>query len=141
MGRGRIFYRRKVWEFYFCRNLWKWLPVFFVGKHWWSVFSVNKVRMFSKPTGVWPCENHCCMPSNCWCYIFIIHPRPPGRHIAIDSWLLILSFELKFLCADMFPYEDFKTVSVCPYPEKINHPENTFFFNFVFLLLCFVNYV
>ena len=22
----------------------------------------------------------------------------------------------------MFPYEDSKTVSVCPYPEKINHP-------------------
>ena len=31
-----------------------------------------------------------------------------------------------FLCADMFPYEDSKTVSVClficPYPEKRNHP-------------------
>ena len=31
-----------------------------------------------------------------------------------------------FLCADMFPCEDSKTVSVCPYPEKINHPS---FFN------------
>ena len=27
-----------------------------------------------------------------------------------------------FLCADMFPYEDSKTVSVCPYPEKRNRP-------------------
>ena len=27
-----------------------------------------------------------------------------------------------FLCADMFPYEDSKTVSVCPYPEKRSHP-------------------
>ena len=26
-----------------------------------------------------------------------------------------------FLCADMFPYEYSKTVSVCPYPEKRNH--------------------
>ena len=34
----------------------------------------------------------------------------------------ILNFELKFLCADMFPYEDSKTLSVCPYPEKRNHP-------------------
>ena len=31
------------------------------------------------------------------------------------------NFELKFLCADMFPYEDSKTVSVCPYPEKRIH--------------------
>ena len=27
-----------------------------------------------------------------------------------------------FLCADMFPCEDSKTVSVCLYPEKRNHP-------------------
>ena len=27
-----------------------------------------------------------------------------------------------FLCADMFPYEDSKTLFVCPYPEKRNHP-------------------
>ena len=27
-----------------------------------------------------------------------------------------------FLCEDMFPYEDSKTVSVCPYPEKRNRP-------------------
>ena len=26
-----------------------------------------------------------------------------------------------FLCADMFPCEDSKTLSVCPYPEKRNH--------------------
>ena len=26
-----------------------------------------------------------------------------------------------FLCADMFPCEDSKSVSVCPYPEKGNH--------------------
>ena len=28
--------------------------------------------------------------------LYIMHPRPPGRHIGIDSQLLILSFELKF---------------------------------------------
>ena len=36
-----------------------------------------------------------------------------------------MSFELEiFPCADMFPNEDFKTVSVCPcpYPEKRNRP-------------------
>ena len=38
----------------------------------------------------------------------------PGIHIAIDSLLLILSFNLKFfLCADMFLYEDSECVSVC----------------------------
>ena len=51
-----------------------------------------------------------------------MHPRLPGMHIAVDNELLILSFELNFLCADMFPYEGSKTVSVCPYPEKRNHP-------------------
>ena len=45
--------------------------------------------------------------------MLIMHPRHPGRHIGIDSQPLILSFELKFFCADMFPYEDSKTVSVC----------------------------
>ena len=30
------------------------------------------------------------------------------------SKLLILSFELKFLCADMFPYEDSEILSLCP---------------------------
>ena len=36
--------------------------------------------------------------------------------------ILILSFELNyfFFCADMFPYEDSKTVSVCLYPGKKN---------------------
>ena len=51
----------------------------------------------------------------------IVHHRHPGRHIAIDSELLILSFELKFLCADIFPCEDSKILSVCPYPERRNH--------------------
>ena len=50
----------------------------------------------------------------------IMHPRHPGMHIAIDSLLLILSFELKnFLCADMFPctYKDSEIcLSVRPYP-------------------------
>ena len=31
------------------------------------------------------------------------------------------NFELKFLCADMFPCEDSKTVSVRLYPEKRNN--------------------
>ena len=53
--------------------------------------------------------------------MIFMHPRPPGRHIGIDSYSLILSFELKFfLCADMFPCEDSKN-RVCPYPEKKNH--------------------
>ena len=36
---------------------------------------------------------------------------------------LTLNLELwvEFLCADMFPYEDSKTMSVCPYPKKSNH--------------------
>ena len=42
-----------------------------------------------------------------------MHPRHPGMDIMMD---------INFLCADMFPYEDSKTVSVCPYPEKRNHP-------------------
>ena len=55
-----------------------------------------------------------------------MHPRPTGRHIGINIKPLILSFELRiFLCADMFPYNDFKTVSVClsvcSYPEKSNN--------------------
>ena len=36
----------------------------------------------------------------------------------MNSYLLILSFELKFFVSDMFPYEDSETLSVCPYPEK-----------------------
>ena len=33
--------------------------------------------------------------------------RHLGMHIAMDSWLLILSFELKFvLCVVLFSYED-----------------------------------
>ena len=61
---------------------------------------------------------------NCFSIICIImHPRPPRRHIGIDSFPLILSFQLKFLCADMFPYEDFKTVSVhLSVPREKNHP-------------------
>ena len=49
-----------------------------------------------------------------------MHPRPPGRHIGIDGKPLILSFEFKFLCADMFLYEDSKTL-FCPHPEKRSH--------------------
>ena len=44
----------------------------------------------------------------------IMHPRPPGRHLEIDSWPTT-NFEFWaeiFLFADMFPYEDSKTVSV-----------------------------
>ena len=33
-----------------------------------------------------------------------------------------MSFELKFLCGDMFPCEESKTVSVCPYPEICPYP-------------------
>ena len=59
------------------------------------------------------------------CYFIIMHPRPPGRHIGDRR--LTTKFELWvefFLCADMFPYEDSKTVSVrpsvCPHPVKRN---------------------
>ena len=44
---------------------------------------------------------------------FIMHPRHQGMHIAIDSLLKILSFDMKFLCVDMFPYDDSEIVSVC----------------------------
>ena len=51
---------------------------------------------------------------------FIMHPCQPGMHIAIDRWLLILSFELKFfVCRHVFIWG---FVSVCKYPEKRNHP-------------------
>ena len=51
--------------------------------------------------------------------MIIMHPRPSGMQIAIDSKLLILSFELKFMCADMFPYEDTKILSVCNSSKEI----------------------
>ena len=47
-----------------------------------------------------------------------MHPRHPEMHIAIDSYLLILSLELKFfVCRHVS-----KIVSVCPYHEKKNYP-------------------
>ena len=63
-----------------------------------------------------------------------MHPRPPGRHIEIDSYQLILSFELKFfVCQHVSIWGFLNRVclyirpSVCPYPEcqypeKRNHP-------------------
>ena len=42
-----------------------------------------------------------------------MHLRPPGRHIGIDSWPLILSFELKFFVSTcLHSYNDFNSVSV-----------------------------
>ena len=49
-----------------------------------------------------------------------MHPRPPGRHIGIDSQLLILSFELKFFVCRHVSMRGFQN-RVCPYPEKRNH--------------------
>ena len=43
-----------------------------------------------------------------------------GRHIAIDSSLLILSFELKFFACRHVSICGFWN-RVCPYPEKRNH--------------------
>ena len=43
-----------------------------------------------------------------------MHPHHLGMHIVIDSELLILNFELNFLCANMFSNEDSKIFSVCP---------------------------
>ena len=47
-----------------------------------------------------------------------------GRGDAYSDRQLTPKFELlswNFLCANMFPYGDTKTVSVCPYSEKRNH--------------------
>ena len=44
---------------------------------------------------------------------YVVNMRHPGMQIVIDRQLLVLSFELKFLCVDMFPYEDSEIVSVC----------------------------
>ena len=54
----------------------------------------------------------------------IMHPRNLGMHIAIDSLLQILSFDMKFFCVNMFPYDDSEIVSlsVCPFSNKSNHP-------------------
>ena len=53
----------------------------------------------------------------------IMHPRPPRRHIGDRQLTTNFEFWVEiFLCADMFPCDDFKTVSVCLYPEKRNHP-------------------
>ena len=54
-----------------------------------------------------------------------MHLRPPGRHIGIDSWPLILSFELKcFVCphASIQGFQFRVCLTVCSYPEKRNHP-------------------
>ena len=94
-----------------------------------------------------------------------VYYASPSSGDAYSDRQLTPNFELCvefFLCADMFPYEDSKTLSVCPYLEKIYHscfvnisptlvidtsmerfsrvlqhrnPKNDFFF----LLLCFVN--
>ena len=60
-----------------------------------------------------------------------MHPRPPGRHIGIDSKPLILSFELKFFVPACFQNRVCLSVclsvrlsvclSLCPHPEKRNH--------------------
>ena len=53
-----------------------------------------------------------------------MHPRPPGRHIGIDSWPLILSFELKFFVyrhVSMWGFQNPACLSVCPHPEERSH--------------------
>ena len=51
-----------------------------------------------------------------------MHPRPAEMHIAIDSYFLIVSFELIFLYADMFPYyEDSYPVCLFVPREKKSH--------------------
>ena len=58
---------------------------------------------------------------------YLLRVRHLEMHIiVIDSLLLILSFELKFFGANMFPYEDSEFVADSLYPEKRNHPS---FFN------------
>ena len=57
----------------------------------------------------------------CWtARVLVMHPRPPGRHIAIDIWPLILSFKLKFFVCWHVSMWGFQN-PVCPYPEKRNH--------------------
>ena len=52
----------------------------------------------------------------------VLEPTLNGGPKGFSDRQLTPNFELlTFLCADMFPYEDSKTVSVCPYPEKKNH--------------------
>ena len=54
-----------------------------------------------------------------------MHIRPPGRRIGIDSWPLILSFELKcFVCphASIQGFQFRVCLTVYSYPEKRNHP-------------------
>ena len=69
----------------------------------------------------------------CWtARVLVMHPRPPGRHIAIDSLLLILSFEMKFFVCRHVSIWGFKTVSVCLYPEERNHTD---FINISLLLV------
>ena len=58
-----------------------------------------------------------------------MHPRPPGRHIGIDCYPLILSFELKFFVCRHVSIWGFQNrvclsvrLSICPYPRKRNHP-------------------
>ena len=48
----------------------------------------------------------------------------PSSGEAYRDRRLTTNFELwvEIFCADMFPYEDSKILSVCPYPEKRNHP-------------------
>ena len=54
----------------------------------------------------------------------VLHPRPPKRHIAIDRQLTP-NFELCveiFCVPTCFHMRIPKTLSVCSYPEKRNHP-------------------
>ena len=45
--------------------------------------------------------------------VFFSYSPHPGMPIAIDSSFLIFSFELTFyLCADIFPYEDYEILPV-----------------------------
>ena len=65
------------------------------------------------------------------CEVFTFYYSFPSSGGAYSDGQLTPYFELLsriFLCADMFPCEDSKIVSVCrrpsvcPYPEKRNHP-------------------
>ena len=58
----------------------------------------------------------------------VMHPRPLGRHIGIDGWLLILSFELKFFVCrhvSIWGFQNrvclFVHLSLCLHPRKRNH--------------------
>ena len=66
-------------------------------------------------TQTWASNGKCAWP---------IYASPSSREAYRNRQLTtkILILKWNFLCADMFPYEDSKNVSICLYPEKKKNP-------------------